>query len=421
MCQTFSRLIFTSSLLFISLLFWTIPLICQQIEASVELEQLNQQIEANQTRLATLKLEQLRLDQELKLREQSIKKISDEEQQLNQKLVTLEAARKAAETELRAVEKKENLIRQKALNRMRVMYMVQPEPIMFRLLGSERSRYAKHFPYFFSKVRQYDRDLLEQVNGIVRQKDIALLDLESLVSQQNKSYQEVSDRRKALATEIEHRARLKKTVLSQQASLTEVLTGLKAQALRLETVLNSVLQSASESGISSAAVTGVQDSGTTLTKVPKEESLKKLGPYQGSGLASKRSRLLRPADCMLVRRFGRYRPSEFEELVYSKGLELSCAEGSEVKSIAAGRVVFVGRLPSLGQVLIVDHGKRSYSLLGRLERVVRNIGEEVEIGDRLGFTGETDAKERNLYLEIRVNGTSVDPQRYLRQQYLELN
>jgi septal ring factor EnvC (AmiA/AmiB activator) len=57
--------------------------------------------------------------------------------------------------------------------------------------------------------------------------------------------------------------------------------------------------------------------------------------------------------------------------------------------------------------VIVDHGRRHYTLSANLGAIDVKVGDEVGTGERLGTLGsESDAA---LYFESRVNRATVDP------------
>ncbi|HEX6275919.1 MAG TPA: peptidoglycan DD-metalloendopeptidase family protein [Polyangiaceae bacterium] len=89
------------------------------------------------------------------------------------------------------------------------------------------------------------------------------------------------------------------------------------------------------------------------------------------------------------------------------GLELRAAGGSAVRSVFQGRVAFADTYPEYGKTVIVDHGRRHYTLSANLGAIDVKAGDDVGAGERLGTLGSE--KDAALYFEIRVNKTTVDP------------
>jgi septal ring factor EnvC (AmiA/AmiB activator) len=82
--------------------------------------------------------------------------------------------------------------------------------------------------------------------------------------------------------------------------------------------------------------------------------------------------------------------------------------------VAAGKVIYSGRLPGYGTLLIVDHGDRTHTLYARLSDIAVEQGTIVNAGDELAATAPLDSRERNFYFEIRVRGKPVNPAGFLR-------
>jgi septal ring factor EnvC (AmiA/AmiB activator) len=78
-----------------------------------------------------------------------------------------------------------------------------------------------------------------------------------------------------------------------------------------------------------------------------------------------------------------------------------------VRAVFQGRVAFADTYPEYGKTVIIDHGRRHYTLSANLGSIDVKVGDEVGTGERLGTLGSE--KDAALYFEIRVNKTTVDP------------
>jgi murein DD-endopeptidase MepM/ murein hydrolase activator NlpD len=92
------------------------------------------------------------------------------------------------------------------------------------------------------------------------------------------------------------------------------------------------------------------------------------------------------------------------------GLELRAAPGSAVRSVFQGRVAFADTYPEYGKTVIIDHGRRYYTLSSNLGAIEVSVGDEINGGERLGTLGSE--KDAALYFEIRVNKSTVDPRKW---------
>jgi murein DD-endopeptidase MepM/ murein hydrolase activator NlpD len=84
------------------------------------------------------------------------------------------------------------------------------------------------------------------------------------------------------------------------------------------------------------------------------------------------------------------------------GLEFSARHASPVRVAAAGRVAFSDRYGSYGQLVIIDHGDRYYTVYGGLGSVEVQVGDELSKSARLGTAGS-----EAIYFEVR-RGTKTE-------------
>ena len=92
------------------------------------------------------------------------------------------------------------------------------------------------------------------------------------------------------------------------------------------------------------------------------------------------------------------------------GVLVSGAQGSPVRAIYHGRVVYADWLSGLGLLTIIDHGDGYLSLYGHNERLYKEVGERVSAGDTIATLGDTGGRANPaLYFEIRKGGRPVDP------------
>ena len=109
----------------------------------------------------------------------------------------------------------------------------------------------------------------------------------------------------------------------------------------------------------------------------------------------------------LVNRFGA--PREGGGLSW-KGLFIRSAQGTAVKAIAAGQVVFADWLRGFGNLVIVDHGEGYMSLYSNNESLYKQVGERVQPGDAIATVGNSGGQpEAGLYFEMRHQSRPVNP------------
>lgn len=96
------------------------------------------------------------------------------------------------------------------------------------------------------------------------------------------------------------------------------------------------------------------------------------------------------------------------------GLDIAAPNGTPIKAAANGRVTFAGRKGSYGNLIIVSHGDGTETWYGHCSSLVASAGQTVSQGQVIAKVGSTgNSTGYHLHLEIRINGTPVNPQRYL--------
>ncbi len=98
-----------------------------------------------------------------------------------------------------------------------------------------------------------------------------------------------------------------------------------------------------------------------------------------------------------------------------KGIYIGGPMGAEVKAIFPGRVDFSGWLKGYGQIIVINHGSRFFTLSAHLSQRDKEKGETVKKGDVIGLLGQTESLEGpRLYFEIRRKGDTLDPFTWLK-------
>ena len=93
-----------------------------------------------------------------------------------------------------------------------------------------------------------------------------------------------------------------------------------------------------------------------------------------------------------------------------KGLFIRATQGSVVKAIAAGQVVFSEWLRGFGNLIIVDHGDGYMSLYSNNESLYKQVGTRVQPGDAIATVGNSGGQpDTGLYFEMRHQSRPVNP------------
>jgi septal ring factor EnvC (AmiA/AmiB activator) len=117
----------------------------------------------------------------------------------------------------------------------------------------------------------------------------------------------------------------------------------------------------------------------------------------------------------IVEQFGKQRNPKFSTVTFNNGLKIAAAAGTEVRAVFAGTVLFSQWFKGYGNLVILDHGNRVFSLYGNLKGPSVMVGGRVNAGQTIAGVGESeDVHSGFLYFEIRQDNKPEDPQKWLR-------
>ncbi|MCI5928126.1 MAG: peptidoglycan DD-metalloendopeptidase family protein [Pseudoflavonifractor capillosus] len=121
-----------------------------------------------------------------------------------------------------------------------------------------------------------------------------------------------------------------------------------------------------------------------------------------------------PTSCMtLTSAFG-YRIHPITGRPHSHtGTDIAAPYGTPIKAVKSGVVTISEYGSSYGNYVVISHGDGTTSLYAHMSSRAVSAGDVVSQGDVIGYVGSTGNSTGNhLHLEIRVNGTRVDPEQY---------
>ncbi len=98
------------------------------------------------------------------------------------------------------------------------------------------------------------------------------------------------------------------------------------------------------------------------------------------------------------------------------GIDIASAVGTPVVATADGKVVQSGWSGGYGNMVQIDHGNGIVTIYGHNSRLAAYEGQTVKKGQVISYSGNTGASTGpHVHYEVRINGTAVDPIKYLVQ------
>ncbi|OJW55263.1 MAG: hypothetical protein BGO67_11560 [Alphaproteobacteria bacterium 41-28] len=96
----------------------------------------------------------------------------------------------------------------------------------------------------------------------------------------------------------------------------------------------------------------------------------------------------------------------------AQGIIFKTKKNADVLAPSKGTVVFKGPFRSQGDILILDHGEKVYTILMGMHKIDAKEGKNVYAGEKLGMMAGYGAEAPMLYLELRQKGKAIDPKPY---------
>jgi septal ring factor EnvC (AmiA/AmiB activator) len=135
------------------------------------------------------------------------------------------------------------------------------------------------------------------------------------------------------------------------------------------------------------------------------------------GFARERGKLPWPSDGELIVSFGKQKHPRFDAYIFRKGIEIRSGQGSNIRAIYDGNVVYADWFKGYGLLMILEHGENYYSLYAHAEKLLAAVGDKVRKDQVIGQVGDTGfTGESSLYFEIRRGGEPIDPVRWLQKR-----
>jgi len=329
----------------------------------------------------------------LRLVELEIGETAAKKHALNKEQAKLEKQLAALDKERADLSAKASAQQALIASHLRAAYQVgKPNPLKVMLSHSNPAQADRELAYFDYINRARAKQLAEFS---------ALLEQKALIAN------EIDDRQQALAINAKslskQSAQLAALMQQRQAALNEIqeaigsdqrqLSGLEADRQRLQFLIDEM----------QAAVSVLPNSHTTETS------------FQGDWAAFSKARgeLPWPVEGKLRNTFGRKRP---DSDVKWQGVTINANSGVPVRAIYPGTIIFADWFKGQGLLIIVDHGDGYWTLYGRNQSLLQEVGSVVSAGETIATVGNSGGyNDPALYFEIRRNGKPANPAHWCRR------
>lgn len=308
---------------------------------------------------------------------------------INLKILDLEKSLKNLSKELKVLGNKQQGLEQARVNQQTLIskqmasaYRLGNEESIKFLLNQEDpetvSRTLKYYDYFLrartEKLTAYRETLLslQQVKSSIIDKQTQLSTSRSNLQQQQQQLERQQQQRRSVLS------KLKQKITNSRQQLNKLNT----ERSKLESILKSL------------------EEGIAKLSLPATDK-----PFKG-----RKGKLPWPVTGRLSKYFGSTRNVN----IRWNGWLLKAKEGTPVKAIHYGRIIFSDYLRGHGLLIIVDHGDGYMSLYAHNQVLLKETGEWVLPDEPIAKVGNTGGQDDHaLYFEIRHNGKPTNPKRWL--------
>jgi len=352
-------------------------------ESREKLQQVQEQIGSTSKQIEQKKATERSALQRLEELERNIS-ISD--RQLQESSATLDELKEKIAATQKNSDHYEDILkraRKDVEKRLRVLYTTGDAGTLRLIFSDASPAVIAEDTEFLQRITAHDKALMLQYRSQVENLEAS----KKALQQQKERYAEVlrqqKSRRKKLEQAQQEQAVLVNKIRRDSTMLKNLLADLKERSESMQELVNSLQRR------KSSAFT------------PTDASFQSL-----------RGKLEWPSSGSVRSGFGVHKHKQFGSQVKTNGLEIAAVPGTRIKAIWEGKAVFAAPFKGYGNMLILDHGGKYYSLYANTAKLHLSKGDTVKAGDVVATAGYTG--EDSYYFEIRHRGTPLNPTQWLK-------
>lgn len=335
-------------------------------QAQLKLKKLEKQINLTQNALEKSRGQKRILNQTLLQTEKKISEIVRELYQLKHRLNERKTSIATIEGDVANLNDQLNLQYKLLANHIQAQYKMgqfQPVKMLLNLENPHQfSRFLIYYQYIVASRKKVIDSVLKTQKNLSEQK--------SALSQQLDKYQRLQEQ----LTTVQHKLQKEK---QHQAALIATL--------------NRDINKKKHSLIN------YERDKTNLERLLKSLALKKLH-HSNLIFGQMRHKLPNPIS------------SRTHHEALNRGILLMAEEGTPVKAVYSGKVVFADWLKGYGLLLIIDHGKGYMTLYAHNQALLKQTGELAQQNEQIATVGHSGGLHQNgLYFEVRHRGKVLSP------------
>ncbi len=329
-------------------------------------EQVEESKQQERCLLAELEGIDNRLHEQLKKQEGLKQKMASQKELIRLKEMQLEQSRLA-----------KNSVRLYLQKRMKAYYKTGPIGIVNVIFSTETLPELLQFHESFHSLIAYDKKVMTHYRATIDELE------------QNKA---IFLREKSLLQDFINQTTLKKEAINTiRAEKNILLSQIRTQKQLYEQAVKEMEKA-------------------TDSLVANLDELKNKEKLLDQGFLLNKGQLPAPVPGTVLTLFGEEKTNSLGISRKSTGISIRAANGTPVRAVFEGTLLYSAYLRGYGKTIIIDHGHNYYSIISRMEKLLRKKGAKVNQGELIGVVGETATLlDHGLHFEIRHGKNLEDP------------
>ena len=349
---------------------------------TIDIGKLQQGIMKHQVKIRQSDEKKVSVLDELEQIDNNIRQQKEKIQTLHDQLLSQEQLLTLKEEELKQAEVIRDNVLKHLQNRLESFYLMGKTGILNVTFSSRNLPELMLFTDSYKRLISYDRSVIDMYRETVA-------DL-----QRTKQAQELE--KSLMQNFIGQAEEEKKAIDALRMDKETLLARIKTQKGLYELALKEMHKAES-------------DLGKTLAGIKKKQEIKRIGFLLNKG------KLPPPVKGTLVHGFGEIPGKGLRKGEKTKGITIKTTANATVRAVYKGKIVFAGYKRGFGNMIIIDHGVKHYSVSSRLDTILVKKGNNVAQGKKIGTTGGMATLfERGLYFQVRHESKPLDPLKWLK-------
>ncbi len=351
-----------------------------------ELDRIRRELEEHRARsqkLGSQEKQELKklsgIDKDIDLSKKYLRKLSEQEQTLDNRIGDLRVMIGGREVVLTQQE-------EALAARLRQMYKRDPKFTWEIFLGAASFDQAVARYQFMKLIAAQDAGLIDEFKTSKRA-------LEREHASLAESLQEVWELRESRQTE---NAQLERSKKQRQTTLAGIRSEKSKQARAIEELEKAQAEL-------QALIEDIIRRGTSPQDLPPT------GEF-----AAMRGRLPWPVAGKVIRGFGKHTHPKYGTVTMNNGVDIQAPPGAPIVAVAAGVVEFVDWIDAFGKCIILNHGGGFYTLYAHVATTMVSQGQKVGRGQAIAEVGDTGSLQGYVcHFEVRQGRRALNPTEWL--------